>query len=321
MTETVAGPFSKKGPATFLSPADYGSIPIHEIRTIDVHSFQGCNGAKLRNPRNSEMPATIRCRYITFVLLALSLTGCGRETPPAAGGAPGVTVGGEPDADRVRAADVSVLFVGNSHTASQDLPNLVCKMIQFRHPERTVVAHVVGVGFLDDTVRDPRCREEIESRPWKFVVLQAQRISASGIHEYSRAEGIDLAKRAKARGTAAVFFSEWGLRTVADNGPRHEAIYTEMARAADARVAPVGRAWALALTKRPDLPLYAADGNHEDALGAFLTACVLVGRLTGESPAALAAFPYPNTNEADRKVLADAAAAAIEQYDAGVEYR
>src|SRR4051794_39069977 len=127
-----------------------------------------------------------------FVVLAVLLTGCGRETSPGAGMASGATVGGESDAGRVRAADVSILFVGNSHTASQDLPNLVCKMIQFRHPEKTVVAHVVGVGFLDDTARDPRCREEIESRPWKFVVLQAQRVSASGKHEYSRTEGIDL---------------------------------------------------------------------------------------------------------------------------------
>jgi len=59
------------------------------------------------------------------------------------------------------------------------------------------------------------------------------------------------------------------------------------------------------------LPLHAGDGNHQSPLGAFLTACVLVGRLTGESPAGLASFPYPETDEKDRKFLADAAAVAL----------
>src|SRR5438132_13235928 len=114
------------------------------------------------------MTMQTRCKCTTFAVLALSFVGCGGEAPP--GAAAGGTLGGESDAERVRAADVSVLFVGNSHTSSQDLPNLVCKMIQFRHPEKTVYAHVVGVSFLDDAARDPRCREEVESRPWKFVV-------------------------------------------------------------------------------------------------------------------------------------------------------
>jgi hypothetical protein len=83
-----------------------------------------------------------------------------------------------------------------------------------------------------------------------------------------------------------------------------------MADAAGVRVAPVGRAWDLALSQRPDLPLHAADGNHQTALGAFLTACVLVGELTGESPADLASFPYPEASAADRQFMADAAARA-----------
>src|SRR5207244_3429558 len=142
---------------------------------------------------------------------------------------------------------------------------------RFRHPAKTVYAHVVGVAFLDDVARDPRCREEIESRPWKYVVLQGQRISASGRFDYSRAEGIAIAKRAKARGADVLFFSEWGLKGIAGDGPRTEAIYQEMAREAGARVVPIGRAWDLALSARPDLLLHDADGNHQTALGAFLT--------------------------------------------------
>jgi hypothetical protein len=138
----------------------------------------------------------------------------------------------------------------------------------------------------------------------------AQRISVSGRHEYSRAEGIDIARRAKARGASVFYYAEWGLRGVAGDGPRQEKVYQEMARAADAGVVAPGRAWDLALAERPDMPLHASDGNHQSETGAFLTAAVIAARLMGESPAALAAFPYPAVSDEDRRFLADVAARA-----------
>jgi len=257
------------------------------------------------------------------VLIALVVfhAGCARQ-PPArapmapAGGWPvamqlGELANGESDPEQVRAADISILFVGNSHTMMHDLPNLVCKMMQFQSPHKKIYAHYIPVAYLEDVERNTKFSNEIESRAWKRVVLQAQKISASGKFDYSRKEGIEFAKLAKAHGAAVCFFAEWGLKDVEGNGPRTEKIYREMARAADVDVAPIGRAWDLALAQRPELPLHAGDGNHQSALGAFLTACVLVGRLTGESPAQLASFPYLDTDPMDRKLLADAAAKAI----------
>ncbi|MBX9585417.1 MAG: hypothetical protein K2X87_34350, partial [Gemmataceae bacterium] len=209
-------------------------------------------------------------------------------------------------------ADLRVLFVGNSHTLGHDLPDLVGRMTHALRPDRTVYTHAVGLPFLDAAADDPTARDEVDARPWTHVVLQAQRISASGKREYSRAEGIDLARRAKDRG-AAVFFSEWGLKDDPTNGPRHERVYGEMAKEAGVRVAAVGRAWDLARAARPDLPLYEGDGNHQTATGAFLTAAVLAGRLTETSPAPLADFAYPEADADTRKLLADAAARAAER--------
>jgi hypothetical protein len=143
------------------------------------------------------------------------------------------------------------------------------------------------------------------------VVLQAQKISVSGQFEYSRKEGIDFARRGRDRGARVVFFPEWGLKNKPGDGPRQERVYREMAAASGASVAPVGRAWDLALSRRPDLALHADDGNHQSAAGAFLTACVLAGHLTGDSPAKLAAFPYAGTGEGDRKFLAGFAAEVL----------
>ena len=209
------------------------------------------------------------------------------------------------------AAKIGILFVGNSHTYMHDLPAIVCNMIQFQNPKKSAVSQHIIVNFLEDLTGDPRCRKEIESGAWQCLVLQAQKISASGKFNYSRQEGLDLAKLAKGRGMSVIYYPEWGLRGVAGDGQRQEKVYREMARDAGVGLAPVAVAWDLALAERPDLALHGPDGNHQSPLGAFLTACVLYGSITGNDPAKLEAFPYPHGTEQERTFLAKTAAKAL----------
>lgn len=252
-------------------------------------------------------------RRLALLVLCGALCGCGPNgcsTRPT--GVTAITGQAVSDPEQVRAADYSIMFVGNSHTGAHDIPGLVAKMIRHRHPDKTVLTRTFGVMFLEDVAHTPAIQEEVANRPWKYVVLQAQKISVSGRQEYSRAEGIDLAKVGKGRGAEVVFYAEWGLQGKEGDGAKQEKVYQEMATASGARVACVARAWDAALAAKPDLPLYSGDGNHQAELGAFLTAAVLFGVITGESPTVLADFPYPNTDEATRKLLTDAAAKAVE---------
>src|SRR5262249_37575121 len=123
--------------------------------------------------------------------------------------------------------------------------------------------------------------------------------------------GIDYAKAAKDRGSQVIFFCEWGLKDVPGDGATQEKVYQELATASAARVAPIARAWDLALAERPEMPLHFSDGNHQSAVGAFLTGCVLFAEVTGESPMALAEFPYSAASDADRHFLAGIAAKAL----------
>jgi hypothetical protein len=248
-------------------------------------------------------------RHITFCL-CLFIPACADRDAGALEGQDGTGRLAKSDA-RSGASDFSILFVGNSHTMMHNVPAIVRKMILSRFPDRRVFTATLGVAFLDEAAKDGSFKQKLDSRPWNYVVLQAQKISQSGRFHYSRLEGIDMAKLARSHGASVLYYSEWGLRGVPGDGLRNEKIYREMAKAAGAAVAPVGRAWDLALARRPDLPLYSPDGNHQSQTGAFLTACVLFGRLTGESPAALASFPYPGTTEKDRKLLTQAAADAL----------
>lgn len=214
-------------------------------------------------------------------------------------------------ADELKQYDYRLLFIGNSHTSFHNVPNLVCQMIEHVQPGKKARAAVIGVAFLDDTARDDRTQRQLERHVWQQVILQAQKISMSGKFHYSTREGIALAQQAQANHAEALFYAEWGMQGVANDGPRTEAIYQTMATDAKARVARVGRAWDIALAKRPNMPLYSGDGNHQSATGAFLTACVLCGAITGADVSSLATFPYLNLSAAERERLAACAAEAL----------
>src|SRR4051812_7670980 len=115
-------------------------------------------------------------RYAAVFVLLPVLAGCGSRQPPQPSGAatnPGSPSGSAGvDAEKVRAADFSILFVGNSHTSAHDLPNLVANMIQHQQPGKTVHVRTLGVGHLEDLARSPHGKEQLEAAPWKFVVLQ-----------------------------------------------------------------------------------------------------------------------------------------------------
>ena len=260
-------------------------------------------------------------RLCSLLLVVAFVAGCHDAKPsstpdvPANVGSttmtPGSVLGGLSDANKVARVDYSILFVGNSHTAFHNLPGLICDMIRFRHPEQTTYYHYVPVAFLDVVAQIPTCKQELETRPWKYVVFQAQRISMSGQHNYSQQEGIDIARFAHSKGVKTIFYAEWGMKGVPNDGERQDQIYRGMAKQAGATVASVAKAWDLALSKRPDLPLYQPDGNHQSSMGAFLTACVLYGSITGESPHLLSAYPYQPVSETDRQYLANVAAKVV----------
>ena len=83
-------------------------------------------------------------RPYPIVLLAAALglpCGCGPEPPATIGPADASS-----DPDQVRAADFSILYLGNSHTASHNLPGLIADMIRFRHPDKKVFAQPVAAA-------------------------------------------------------------------------------------------------------------------------------------------------------------------------------
>jgi len=186
----------------------------------------------------------------------------------------------EPSATTLPASqDLSILFVGNSHTSNHDIPGMVATLLESRPDARARVERL-GVEFLRLANQQSSVIEAIASGDWDVVVLQGQEISQSHSIAYSTAEAVSLAELAIESGARPVFFSEWSRQGINET-EYIEGIYRQIAGTAGAEVIPIGRAWDRFLADNVDYPLWAIDGNHASPDGAFLAAATIVYFLAG----------------------------------------
>lgn len=247
----------------------------------------GRGAAGLAHTPDTAMNARIFC-----IALALMLAACGGGSGDSSGNPPSAPppVAPGPSAS----ADISMLFMGNSHTAANDLTKMVADMVRAAKPGKTVApVEAPGFLFLEDRLHDATSLSLLRGQSWSFVILQAQKYSTSGQFEYSTAEAKELIRISRQQRAVPVMFPEWPRRGI-DETRRIYDLHVSIAQAESACVAPVGQAWDLALARDPALPLHAADGNHAAPAGTFLAALVLYATITGQSPLNLPAFSqYP----------------------------
>jgi hypothetical protein len=202
-------------------------------------------------------------------------------------------------------AKLSILFVGNSHTGSHDLPKLVTELVNERLRPGQAMGLYHHVSFLDEAVNDEALRREIESREWNAIVLQAQKISSSGKFTHPVDGGVWLAKHALSNECQPYFYSEWGIQDVPDHTQFTERIYRSMANESGGHLIPVGRVWEAVLADDPDMELYSTDGNHQSRLGASLTALAIACFLLDEPASVFADYDDPAANHQQWKLFVE----------------
>ncbi len=184
-----------------------------------------------------------------------------------------------------------VLFIGNSLTYVNDLPRAYVGLCAAagRPVETGIIA--VGAATLTMHRQDPRVPEALKNVRWNAVVLQDQSSRPTVDPEGTVRDAAALGEMIRGAGSAPVMYMTWGL---ADHGTQQlnpsmqrmlARAYGEAARAAQARVAPVGLAWMRALQARPALKLYSEDGVHPLPAGTYLAACVFYHTLNGPDTA------------------------------------
>ena len=244
---------------------------------------------------------------IPFIAIAFLLAACG-----GGGGGGSSTV--EPPPPVTGPADFALLFMGNSHTASHDLPNTVAAMVRAARPGRTVSIDVApDWGFLEDHAGNPRTLELLDRRRWSFVVLQAQKYSSSGQFLYPIEPAIELARKSRMSGAVPIMFPEWPRRGINETQRIYD-LHLSIAQREPACVAPIPQAFDMALARNPELVLHDADGNHSAPAGAYLAALVIASTMTGTAPDQLPPVSRPGVDANTQALLRRAAADTVLAY-------
>jgi hypothetical protein len=242
-------------------------------------------------------------RIPALLLLLALVTNCGGGS----GGDSSATAPRPP----VLEADISLLFMGNSHTSANNLPGMVSAMVRAARPGRTVRAvEAPGWMFLDERAANAPSVELLREGGWTFVVLQAQKYSSSGQFDYPIDGAVSLVHTARGLHAIPIMFPEWSRRDI-DETRRIYDLHVSIALREAACVAPIPQAWDLALSRNPGLALHASDGNHSAPAGAFLAALVIAATMTGVAPEQLPVIENFGVDAATQASLRAAAADTV----------
>jgi hypothetical protein len=88
----------------------------------------------------------------------------------------------------------------------------------------------------------------------------------------------------RAHGAKPVFFMSWAYADKPEMTAQLAEAYTIAGNDNNALVIPAGLAFARAISKQPELNLYAPDKRHPSLAGTYLASCVVYAALTGRSP-------------------------------------
>jgi hypothetical protein len=206
-----------------------------------------------------------------------------------------------------------LLFIGNSHSAANGLPQLVTTLLEAGLPEASASSGLApGYSFLADRLNDGVTEPMLNGRSWTHVVLQAQKYSSSGLYHYPTDAAEEWIRRVKDKKARPLLFPEWPRRGNDEEGLRVHNLHLGIASRESACVAPVGLVWEAALEKYPGLVLHASDGNHSSLHGALLTAYVFYELVSGQAAANLQYVPSINVSAEIQNNLAEVASEVIQ---------
>ncbi len=187
-----------------------------------------------------------------------------------------------------------VLFVGNSYTYYENLPQVVSVLSEQTATVLVTEKITIGGAKLSEHWRGARglnTREKIRNGDYDIVVLQEW--SLGTVNERDSAVlylGL-FSKLARESGAEPYYYLTWARKKVPQQQEVISRVYRETAALNKATVVPAGEAWARARALRPDIKLYDPDGTHPSDLGTYLTACVFIATITGELPETIPGVP------------------------------
>ena len=185
-----------------------------------------------------------------------------------------------------------VLFIGNSYTATNNLPLIVSLIATSQGDTMTFDSYPPGGYTLQNHFENATTRAKIAAGGWDVVVIQAQ--SQEPAFPDFTADRLPYALKLDSlinkvdSCTETMFYMTWGRKngdasncafvpeicTYSGMQNLLTASYLTMAQSAKGSVAPVGEVWRKFRADHPTIELYNPDGSHPIVSGTYLAAAV-----------------------------------------------
>lgn len=221
-----------------------------------------------------------------------------------------------------------VLFIGNSYTATNNLPQLVADVAESAGDTLYFDSNAPGGYTFEMHTTNTATINAIAAGTWDYVVLQEQsQIPSFSLDEvetlcFPFAAELDMMIREANVCTETLFFMTWGRKDGdATNCPFWPPVctyagmdsllrerYMMMGADNDAEVSPVGAVWHYIRDTHPEIELYVGDGSHPSAAGSYAAACCFYAAIFQEDPTAIT---YDYTLTAEQAAIIRAAAKTI----------
>jgi hypothetical protein len=193
------------------------------------------------------------------------------------------------------AQTTQVLFIGNSYTSVNNLPELTRQLALSLGDTLVVSSSTPGGYTFQGHISNTATQNLIAQGGWDYVVLQEQSQLPSfppgqvATECYPYASDLVNGIRAHSPCADAVFYMTWGREngdaqncaswppvcTYEGMQERLRTSYLQMAQDNNAECAPAGMAWKRVRDEYPAIDLYASDGSHPSVAGSYLVACTM----------------------------------------------
>ena len=189
-----------------------------------------------------------------------------------------------------------VLFIGNSHTFFNDLPEMFAELARAGGYEVEVDMSAQGGWSLSDHAASTITLNKIEQQDWDYVILQERTSLIVDNPDEQSYPAIRLLYDKISEKATLILFMTWGPRdglpylgykNFDDTQAQICSGYMDIANELDVMVAPVGIAWQNGIEKESQLNLWNSDGTHPSREGSYLSACIFYAIIFQKSPEGL----------------------------------
>ena len=178
---------------------------------------------------------------------------------------------------------MKVLFLGNSHTFFNDMPELFARFVEATTGEKPEVTMLAYSGRDLDWHRREyfSLRFNLMHGGYDYCIIQ------QAAHPYPPIEqtletGADIIDLCHRCGVKPVVYMTWAEKRFPENQQKMIDTCEKLAAENNAILAPIGRVWQSVLNKYEDIDLFHRDGEHAGPYGDFLIASVFCKTLCGE---------------------------------------